>query len=194
MKNRTASLTPAQSNLTLNFFINNYHSTWPIDHDDGSCYYYDTHNFLVYGGYKNYLGHSKIAKHNVYVYPDAEHDLRRSKNAFFSSPYCASSGGASTTRLPSGWGEVWVNNSCIIGNPNIYDFSSCIPGGNNTGLIPLTANNTFYAPNKDVFIKCGNVKYTLQEFQSLGYDIGSVVYEPVDYNTIVEWGRKLLGI
>ena len=31
---------------------NNYHSTWPIDHDDGSCYYHDHHNFLIYGGAK----------------------------------------------------------------------------------------------------------------------------------------------
>ena len=30
------------------------------DHDDGSCYYNDTYNVMIYGGYKNYLGHSKI--------------------------------------------------------------------------------------------------------------------------------------
>ena len=62
------SLTPAESNITNNFFINNYHSTWPIDHDDGSCYYTDTYNFLVYGGYKNFLGHSKTVTKNLYVY------------------------------------------------------------------------------------------------------------------------------
>lgn len=30
--------------------INNYNSVWPIDHDDGSCYYLDTFNFMAYGG------------------------------------------------------------------------------------------------------------------------------------------------
>ena len=35
-----------------NIMWNNYHSTWPIDHDDGSCYYHDHHNFLIYGGAK----------------------------------------------------------------------------------------------------------------------------------------------
>ena len=195
VKNGTPSLTPAQTNLTLNFLINNYHSTWPIDHDDGSCYYYDTYNFLVYGGYKNFLGHSKVVKYNYYIYPDAIHSFEKNNlGVFLVYPFCANSNGASTTNLPSGWGEVWVNNTCIIGNPNIYEFDSCTPTGNNTGLIPFTANNTFYAPNKYIYIKCGSVKWSLEQFQKEGYDIGSHVYDPVSYDTIVEWGRKLLGI
>ena len=187
------SLIQAQSNITLNFFINNYHSTWPVDHDDGSCYYYDTYNFFSYGGYKNYLGHTKVVKYNYYIYPDAVHSLDR-LSSFLTFPFCANSNGASTTNLPSGWGEIWVNNTCIIGNPNIYEFNSCTPTGNNTGLIPFTANNTFYAPNEDIYIKCGNVEWSLAQFQKEGYDIGSHVYDPVSYDTIVEWGRKLLGI
>jgi hypothetical protein len=54
------SLVPAQNNITKNLLFNSYSSTWPLDHDDGSCYYYDTFNFMIYGGYKNYLGHSKL--------------------------------------------------------------------------------------------------------------------------------------
>ena len=185
LRNGTPSLTPAQSNITRNFIISNYNCLHPLDHDDGSCYYYDTYNYLIYGGYKNYLGHSKIVKYNYYVYPDANPA---------GHPYCAISNGASTTKLPSGWGEVWVNNTCIIGNPDVYEFGSCTPTGNNTGLIPFTANNTFYAPNEDIYIKCGSVEWSLEQFQKEGYDIGSHVYDPVSYDTIVEWGRKLLGI
>ena len=37
---------------------------------DGSCYYTDTDNFMIYGGYKNYLGHSKHVHGNVYVHPE----------------------------------------------------------------------------------------------------------------------------
>ena len=193
VKNGTPSLMPAQSNLTRNFFINNYHSTWPIDHDDGSCYYYDTYNYLVYGGYKNYLGHSKIVKYNYYIYPDGDTGSEK-VGTFFQKPYCANSDGASKDSLPSGWGEVWVNNTCIIGNPNIYEFSSCTSTGDNTGLIPFTANNTFYAPNEDIYINCGTVKWSLADFQKEGYDIGSQVHDPVSYDTIIEWGRNLLGI
>lgn len=48
------------SEIRQNFIIANYHAVWPLDHDDGSCYYYDYDNVLVYGGFKTYLGHSKI--------------------------------------------------------------------------------------------------------------------------------------
>lgn len=193
VNNGTPSLTPAQSNLTRNYFINNYHSTWPIDHDDGSCYYYDTYNFLVYGGYKNYLGHSKVVMYNVYVYPDAEHQVDN-VGAFFSEPYCANSDGASTEDLPSGWGEVWVNNTCIIGNPNIYEFGSCTTTGSNAGLVPFTANNTFYAPGADIYVKCGSATYSLQDYQKQGYDIGSTVSDIVSDDIIITWGKELLSL
>jgi hypothetical protein len=44
-----------QTNITRNFFVSNYHSTWPIDHDDGSTGYRDENNMLAWGGAKNYL-------------------------------------------------------------------------------------------------------------------------------------------
>jgi hypothetical protein len=191
VRNGNPSLTPAQSNITRNFIINNYHSTWPLDHDDGSCYYYDTYNYLVYGGYKNYLGHSKVVKYNYYIYPDV--DLT-GLGTIFQKPYCANSDGASRGSLPSGWGEVWANNTCIIGNPNIYDFGSCTSTGSNAGLIPLTANNAFFAPNEYIYIECGGTKWSLEEFQAMGYDVGSSVHEPVSYTTIIQWGRNLLWI
>ena len=192
VKNGTASLNPALSNLTRNFFINNYHSTWPIDHDDGSCYYLDSYSYLVYGGYKNYLGHSKTVQNNVYVYPDAEHSIDTPK-AFISKPYCANSDGASRVVLPSGWGEVYINNTCIIGNPNIYEFGSCNLD-DPKGLIPFTAFNKFYAPKSYIYIKCQDKELSLQDFQKMGYDIGSTVSDPVDTSTIIKWGRDLLGL
>ncbi len=194
------SLLSNQSSLTRNFFINNYHSTWPIDHDDGSCYYYDTFNYLVYGGYKNYLGHSKVVKYNVYIYPDASHFFRSSQRsgknvgAFFSKPFCANSDGASIGDLPSGWGEVWSNNTCIIGNPNVYEFQQCDPGNLDSRVVPMTAGNTFYAPNKSVYVSCKGKQLSLQQYQQLGQDLGSVVMDAstVDAKTIAQWGRNLL--
>ena len=182
--NKTPSLIPATSIITRNFLLNNYHSTWPIDHDDGSCYYNDTYNYLVYGGFKNFLGHSKVAMYNAYVYPDLSAGFK----------LCATSDGPSRGSTASGWGDVWANNTCIIGNPNVYQFAGCNPDGDVEGLIPLTYNNTFYAPNKDIYIQCGSKKLTLEEFQTLGYDKGSVIYDVTDATTIVNWGRKLLGI
>ena len=191
---KTPSLDPATSFITRNFLINNYHSTWPIDHDDGSCYYEDTFNYLVYGGYKNFLGHSKTAMYNVYVYPDANIHTPTDGYTYISEPFCGTHSGASRDNLPSGWGEVYANNTCIIGNPDIYRFIACDPEGDNKGLIPLTYNNTFYAPNKAIYILCKSQKLTLEQFQALGYDKGSVVNDIVDTETIIEWGKELLNI
>ena len=46
-------------------------------HDDGSCYYHDSYNVLLYGGAKNYLGHDKTAEHNLYLFPVTRNDNRR---------------------------------------------------------------------------------------------------------------------
>ncbi len=65
VRNGSASLTPLVSNTTQNFIITNYYSRFPIDHDDGSCYYYDSYNFNVYGGFKDLMGHSVTAEKNI---------------------------------------------------------------------------------------------------------------------------------
>ena len=191
---QTPSLIPAKSYITKNFVINNYHSTWPLDHDDGSCYYEDTYNYLVYGGYKNYLGHSKTVMYNTYVYPDA---INNPKQTYRRYPYCANHDGATVTALPSGWNEVWAHNRCIIGNPNIYEFGTCnqtSARSDSEGLVPMTYDNTFYAPNKDIYIRCGTINLTLQEYQAMGFDKGSVVNDIVDMATVIDWGKQLLDL
>eukprot|EP00729_Bicosta_minor_P002862 gene2862-15982_t len=54
---------------TKNFLINGYNGVWTLDHDDGSQYFNDTGNFMVFGGCKNYLGNHKSCDHNVIVHP-----------------------------------------------------------------------------------------------------------------------------
>ena len=190
---QTPSLIPATSNITRNFLINNYHSTWPIDHDDGSCYYYDTYNYLVYGGYKNYLGHSKTVTNNTYVYPDAIHSA---KQTYLRYPFCANHDGATLTDLPSGWDEIWAYNTCIIGNPDIYSFGTCSSDAksDSLGLVPKTYDNTFYAPNKEIYIRCGSANLTLQQYQQKGFDDGSTVNDIVDMATVIGWGKQLLDL
>lgn len=189
----TPSLLPATSYIRKNFIINNYHSAWPLDHDDGSCYYEDTYNFLVYGGYKNYLGHSKTVMYNTYVYPDA---LNMANMSYLHFPYCADHAGATIDILPSGWGETWAHNKCVIGNQVVYDFVTCSTtnGDNSKGLVPMTYDNTFYTPHKEVTIPCGTVNLTLHEYQEMGFDKGSVVHDLVDTKTIIEWGKELLDL
>ena len=65
-----ASLLPMENFVSKCLIIGNYNSQWPIDHDDGSSYWADSYNFVTYGGFKNYLGHSFKTLESVYVYPD----------------------------------------------------------------------------------------------------------------------------
>ena len=189
---QTPSVDPAVTLITRNFLISNYHSAWPIDHDDGSCYYNDTFNFLVYGGYKSYLGHSKTVKSNIYVYPDANTHCSTDGYNYICQPHCAWLD--SVSEFPMSWGEVWAENTCVTGSPDIYSFGDCSTNHDDIGDIPFTYGNRFYAPNKDIYIKCGGAELTLLEFQAMGYDVGSVVNDIVDAATIVEWGRDLLEI
>ena len=192
VKDGTPSLTPAQSNITRNFIICNYHSIYPIDHDDGSCCYHDTHNYLVYGGYKNYIGYNKIVKYNVYIYPDAIniYNFIDLDYGTFLKPFCASSGGT----FPRGEVDEWANNTCVIGSSNVYKLYSCSEHTNNAERIPFTANNSLYVPNGEIYIQCNRENWSLQAFQDKGYGIGTQVYDPVDCDTIVNWGKELLGL
>ena len=181
------SLYPAQSTITRNFLISNYLSTWPLDHDDGSSFYNDTYNFLIYGGYKGSNGHGKKALNNIYVYPDAIH-----ASHFFRMPYCAVSWGATATKsTPASWHEVWANNTCITGSPNVYEFAPC--NTQDADDMPITANNTFYAPKHFIYIECHKANLTLEEYQRYGFDLGSVVLDPVGTDVIVKWGRDILN-
>lgn len=185
------SLFPATSYLTKNFIISNYYATFPIDHDDGTGYYYDSLNFLVYGGYKSYLGHSQTAEHNIYVFPDAYHYMTAIEDgmlgAFLKYAYCAFSEGV-------GWGEVWANNVCVTNDPDIYYFAGCRPDGNMDSLVPLTANNSFFIPGKEISFKCGGKTMSLSDFQLLGYDVGSHVYGELDIESILKMGKDILSI
>mmetsp|Transcript_30133 Transcript_30133/g.90269 ORF Transcript_30133/g.90269 Transcript_30133/m.90269 type:complete len:980 (+) Transcript_30133:3-2942(+) len=64
-----ASILKMHDLITKNFFINGYNGVWTIDHDDGSQYFNDTLNFMVFGGCKNYLGNHKSCDHNVIIHP-----------------------------------------------------------------------------------------------------------------------------
>ena len=185
------SLLPAMSYISYNYVITNYHSIYPLDHDDGSCYWVDTNNFLVYGGYKNHIGHSKVTKNNTYVRPDAIHYHNR--ELFFGTwPYCAID--LDSVVDNSGWGEIWADNKCVIGHPNVYNFTTCNPEIDDDGLVPTTMNNHFYVPNKDLVIKCGGWNLTLDDYQRMGKEIGSEVHEYADASTIIKWGSELFGL
>ena len=192
LKDGTPSLAPVQSNLTRNFFIANFHSIWPIDHDDASCCYQDTFNYLVYGGFKNNLGYNKVVMNNVYIYPNALnyysfHDFDYGP---LLKPFCIWSNGV----YPFDENDVWANNTCIIDNPQIYEFGACKDKKNNSQNIPFSANNYLYS-SSPVYIQCELEFWSFEDFQRMGYDSGTKIsYDPVSCDTIINWGKELLGL
>jgi hypothetical protein len=59
------------------------------------------------------------------------------------------------------------------------------------------ANNTIYIPNgAEVAFTCNvsgsRARLTLQQWQSYGLDIGTIVETAPEVQTIIEWGRKML--
>jgi hypothetical protein len=103
--------------------ISNYASTWPIDHDDGSCYWHDSFNLLLYGGAKNYLGHSKKSLSNVYVHVELN-----------PNGYAA----CYTDYSPNAFDE-YSGNKCIVGSGPLYSWK-CNPSSVNA-TVDISAHN-----------------------------------------------------
>jgi hypothetical protein len=170
------SLWQHPSYIHHNTLVNNYRSVWPIDHDDGSCFYEDSYNFQIYGGKKNLYGHSKIDHHEIYVYPNL----------------CILAFGSG--RNSDAYNESWVQNTCIL-----YKSSMPYRMGCNTAdlFVPYLANNTIYTqPGVNIGFECivnGNSTIlSLEQWQALGLDLGTTVQTAPDVQTIIQWGRKML--
>ena len=180
------SLWQHPSYIHHNVVFNSYGSIWPLDHDDGSCFYEDSYNFLVYGGKKNYLGHSKTDHHEIYVYADAN-------SGRFGSNVCLDD--ANPQRGLSGWNETWITNICTLYNDSTpYYIGNC---DTSDLLVPYLANNTIYiSPDLEAAFICkvnGTMKrLSLQQWQSYGLDLGTTVKPIPDIQTIIQWGREML--
>jgi hypothetical protein len=174
------------SYINYNTLFNNYHSVWPIDHDDGSSFYVDSYNFIIYGGKKNYLGHSKTDHHEIYVYADLNGDE-------FGSGYCIDD--YKPTRGSSGWNETWIQNICTLyGRPVPYNIDYCDTANL---FVPYVASNQIFVPaGTEAAFVCNvngvSTRLTLQQWQSYGLDNGTTVGTTPDVQTIIEWGRKML--
>lgn len=203
-----SNLIPATSYILNNYFVNNYGSSWPIDHDDGSNGYVDSFNLLLWGGFKNYLGFNKHAINNLYVYPDVSidiaravaartndsADLERVANGFDTA--CVMSQGA--TALPADLSDVWSNNTCIAssGKSDFYDFCCCDPSNPANGAMPALAGNTLYSGDGSYQFTCGSDTWsTIAEAQSHGVEVNTTFYATAPSTAaVIAMGKQLLGI
>lgn len=171
--------------------------TWPIDHDDGSQEYTDTHNFLFYGGAKNFLGRNKASMYNLYVDPDGKPSEGAWAAAHRSGPTsgnaCANNDGSialgrmgdagSGGKGASGYNETYSHNRCVMRSSNhtIYAFGQTGDGVAHAGqvqdtcrekIFDYTSSNSFFAPGGHVMIQCTRLtnqseRWSLQEWQAL---------------------------
>ncbi|CAF1656619.1 unnamed protein product [Adineta ricciae] len=168
-----------------NLLFNNYNSFYPIDHDDGSCFYEDSYNFQVYGGKKNYLGHSKTDHNEIYVYPDTKSSQGTGVCIADQAP----------SKGSSGWNEVWVENTCILyQSPVPYNIWYC---DTSNLFVPYLAKNRIYVPvSTQVAFICNvngsSARLSLDQWQSYGLDLGSTVQSAPNIETIIDWGREIL--
>ena len=180
------SLWQHESYIHHNTIINNYHCVWPLDHDDGSCFYEDSYNFLIYGGKKNFLGHSKTDHHEIYVLSDANPSNAGTNVCLYDSR---------ATRGSSGWNETWINNICTLYQNSVpYNINNC---DTSDLLVPYLANNTIYIPSgEEVAFTCKvngtSARLSLEQWQSYGLDLGTTIKVTPDIQTIIQWGREML--
>eukprot|EP00051_Salpingoeca_urceolata_P011751 m.146017 g.146017 ORF g.146017 m.146017 type:complete len:892 (-) comp17236_c0_seq5:56-2731(-) len=153
-----------------------------FDHDDGSAFYHVSNNVVVWGGFKNFLGHDKIWTGNLLLYPGRW------------------SGGCLTAW--GGPGHVYTNNTCVSqsGMPLQFDSSDgtkpCYIDYHNASSVtnvPKTGNNVYWTPQGTFALACSQNRWNLAELQALGQELGSSVHA----GTPPKWqvlARSLLAI
>eukprot|EP01137_Pigoraptor_chileana_P011890 Opistho-2@63489 len=189
------TMMPLMSYITGNFVINNYQGTWAIDHDDGSMYYYDSKNVLVYGPSKCYLGHHQTVVDNFYFIADTTFPGKLSYR-----PYCIDTG-ADTDEDTSGFSNVWERNKCFLNDSHpVSQYHYPCNEVDTRGLIPFTAGNTFYTrASADPLIvsTCDTAVWDLNAANMWGYEIGStseVMPDSAAGPTIVRMLREFIGL
>jgi len=177
------SLTPAYNDIHNNFMLCNFGSNMCIDNDDGSSFYLNHHNFEIYGGHKcDFGGHNKFTYSAVIPYAQ-----------MYTEGLC----GYFTNTVP-GYNDGFYDNICIQGVSVSYlqmDSQTCNATKINPKELPWIGNNTIYNPYGNLSIQCGNKLFTDEEFQTLGYDMGTSVVKGIpSTEQILAWGKQLVGM
>jgi len=176
----TPQLTPAYNNIHHNFMICNYGSNMCIDNDDGSSYYLNHHNFEVYGGHKSdFGGHNKFTYNTVMA---------------FAQDYQIGLCGDFWSAVP-GYVDGYYDNICIQGQPVPYlTISSCDQSNPTPSVMPVLMNNTVYNVNGETSVVCGSTTISEEDFQALGFDLGTTALPMPSDDQIIAWGKALLGM
>jgi len=185
----SGGLKPSYDEISYNFLVaGGGANSGALDHDDGSAFYLDHHNFQVYGGHKsNFDGHSKRSAFNIYAFALV---YANSCGRVFPSLPPPSPGGL--------FAEAFTGNTCILGGASDLYFdlgrSGCTPGPALASQM-VFGNNTLFAPPGAGAgaVKCGGQTLSFEEWVASGSDPGSTLNGTVPSSQeIVAWARELL--
>lgn len=186
----SGGIKPVPDEISYNFMVaGGGANSGALDHDDGSSFYNDHHNFQVYGGHKsNFDGHAKRSVSNIMAFP------------LVYLPQCMRIFPALPLPSPEGFfAEAFVNNTCILTDEgdSYLDLgaANCTPGSSLASQIVL-ANNSVYVPqNSSADVKCGGKVFSFQDWMTTGSETGTTLTESIPPTPqIIAWARALLGI
>jgi hypothetical protein len=173
----TPTSIPLVSEVRYNFLYCSYGGVKGIDHDDGSGWYNDHHNFMPLCSGKM-KGQAQTLSNNVYLYPNW-------------GPQCMHMMGGMN---PAGEPMYFVNNTCIAKSAEIY--SSCTTDMSGKGQV--LRNNTYFVPGYGTNPKVTNgfpcSKGNWTDWVKTGEDVGSTISGDVpSVEVMAGWGKDLLG-
>jgi hypothetical protein len=177
--------------LSHNFILANYNSQEAVDTDDGSSYYHVHHNLFVYGngGLKSdYGGHDNVHHDNVYAFithgkcVSIEPQKPGHADGFFSN-YCV-------FQTRPDWTPGYAEYYCSTTSPNSTDVYE----------LPLMHDNQVWQQGANGSVRCMQQAFhqhnwtTLEEWQRLGHDQGTVVknVSDLDVGWLLQVGLALV--
>eukprot|EP00040_Diaphanoeca_grandis_P034838 m.217491 g.217491 ORF g.217491 m.217491 type:complete len:909 (+) comp33236_c0_seq15:2146-4872(+) len=161
------------SHVDSNFFICNYGAVKGIDHDDGSGWYADRNNYMVYCSGKM-KGQTQTLTGNIYIYPSWQNQCVHVL------------GGMSASSA-----MLFENNTCVDTHGSIY--STCTTDHS----VAVYQNNKFFVTGgndtKIPQFSCADGSW--KNWQASGQDTGSSMNGTIpSAQEMVAWGRDLLNI
>ena len=175
---------PQNDDISYNFMVAGGGANGgALDHDDGSSFYHDHHNFFVYGGHKSdFDGHGKRSYNNIMAFANVYGSKcvaimnlpHASPNPFFA--------------------EGFYNNTCILTNAGdaYLELGSCTPDATLANRM-LLGGNTVMVPEKKTTATCGKT-YAIADWLATGLDVGTTVAEVPTTAAIIQMARTLLSI
>ena len=166
VRDGTPSMLMQWREIHHNFFIDNYSPQEDVDNDDGSCYYHTHDNFFVYGG------------------QGMKNDFGGHDNHHYNNVYAYVGRGLGVCSQLDGHEDYYYNNKLVTTGTDVGSFT-CSGAGKT-----VVYGNEYFTSTGDI-TEC---KMTLEKWQSQGQDKNSTVSKIPSDETVIGFGRDVLGM